>query len=408
VSARGSNKAVLRLRGFQLLLASRFLSGVALQMHNVAVGWFVYDLTNSAWALGLVGLFAFAPAFAFALFTGQVADSYDRRTIITVAHTLSAGGALFLMLYASSGARDVWPVYVVVLLVGTARAFGVPAAQALVPNLVPREHLAAAIALNASTGQMANVSGPAIGGFLYVFGPSVVFGIEGACLGIAAILAFLIGARPVVRLKEKVTLETLLAGLTFIRSRPVVLGAISLDMVAVILGGATALLPIFARDILEVGPVGLGLLRSAPAVGAVCVGLAIARFPLNKRVGQRMFQSVAAFGLATIAFGLSTNFYFSLFALFLVGASDMVSVVIRLTLVQIETPDEMRGRVAAVNAIFIGASNELGAFESGALAALAGPVFSVVFGGTATLGVVAIWYRLFPALAKRDRLTEGG
>jgi MFS family permease len=222
---------------------------------------------------------------------------------------------------------------------------------------------------------MANVSGPAIGGFLYVFGPSVVFGIEGACLGIAAILAFLIGARPVVRLKEKVTLETLLAGLTFIRSRPVVLGAISLDMVAVILGGATALLPIFARDILEVGPVGLGLLRSAPAVGAVCVGLAIARFPLNKRVGQRMFQSVAAFGLATIAFGLSTNFYFSLFALFLVGASDMVSVVIRLTLVQIETPDEMRGRVAAVNAIFIGASNELGAFESGALAALAGPVF---------------------------------
>jgi MFS family permease len=299
-------------------------------------------------------------------------------------------------------------VYVVVLLVGTARAFGVPAAQALVPNLVPREHLAAAIALNASTGQMANVSGPAIGGFLYVFGPSVVFGIEGACLGIAAILAFLIGARPVVRLKEKVTLETLLAGLTFIRSRPVVLGAISLDMVAVILGGATALLPIFARDILEVGPVGLGLLRSAPAVGAVCVGLAIARFPLNKRVGQRMFQSVAAFGLATIAFGLSTNFYFSLFALFLVGASDMVSVVIRLTLVQIETPDEMRGRVAAVNAIFIGASNELGAFESGALAALAGPVFSVVFGGTATLGVVAIWYRLFPALAKRDRLTEGG
>jgi MFS family permease len=400
-----ANREVLRLRGFRLLLASRLLSTLSLQTHNVAVGWFVYDLTNSAWALGLVGLFAFAPAFAFALFTGHVADTRDRRAIIATAHTVSACCALFLAGYAWADHREVWPVYLVVLAIGTSRAFGNPAGQALVPNLVPREHLAAAIALNASVGQVASIAGPAMGGFLYVFGPTVVFTVEGTCLATAALLAFLIGPQNIIRAKEKVTLSTLLAGLTFIRSRSVVLGAISLDMVAVILGGATALLPIFARDILEVGPWGLGILRSAPAVGALCMGLAIARFPLNERIGPRLFQGVAMFGLATIGFGLSTSLYLSILCLILVGASDMVSVVIRLTLVQIETPDEMRGRVAAVNSIFIGASNELGAFESGALAALTSPVFSVVFGGTATLGVVALWRRLFPELRNRNRMT---
>jgi MFS family permease len=401
-----ANREVLRLRAFRFLLASRFLSTISLQTHNVAVGWFVYELTNSAWALGLVGLFAFAPAFAFALFTGHVADTYDRRLIIAAAHSAAAACALFLALYSWSGAREVWPVYLAVLVVGTARAFGNPASQALVPNLVPREHLPTAIALNVSMGQFANIAGPAIGGFLLISGTMLVFTLEGICLGFAAVLAFLIGPQKVTRSKEKVTFATLLAGLTFIRSRPVVLGAISLDMVAVILGGATALLPIFARDILEVGPWGLGILRSAPAVGALCMGLVLARFPLNERVGLRMFQGVALFGFATIGFGISTNLYLSILCLILVGAADMVSVVIRLTLVQIETPDEMRGRVAAVNSIFIGASNELGAFESGALAALAGPVFSVAFGGAATIGVVALWSRLFPELRKRNRMTE--
>jgi MFS family permease len=402
----GSGLAVFGHRDFALFSGIRVAAGLAQQMQTVAVGWLVYDLTHSAFALGLVGLAGFLPAIALALITGHVADRFDRRLIVASCHTLSAATAASLSASAWSGGGVVAPVYVLVVLFGVARAFAGPAAQALVPGLVPREQFAQAIAWNSSLWQGSSIAGPALGGLLYAAGPSMVFASAGALFALAAVLAAVIRPRPVAVLREPISRTSLLAGITFIRSRPVILGAISLDLFAVLLGGATALLPIFAQEILFVDAFGLGVMRSMPALGAALMAVWLAHSPIAERAGLRLFTAVAVFGLATVGFGLSTSFALSLMFLTVLGAADMVSVVVRQTLVQAETPDSMRGRVAAVNTVFIGASNELGEFESGILAGLTGAVPAVVIGGMGTLGIALLWARLFPDLRRRNRLVE--
>jgi MFS family permease len=406
-TAQDGGFAALRERDFTLYCIARFVSALAVQMQTVAIGWLVYDLTSSALALGLVGLVAFVPAVALALITGHVADQFDRRLVILACYVVCTAAALGLLCLAASNSGLVWPIYALTFVFGSARAFANPAGQALVPNLVPPPLLANAIAWNSSALQTATIIGPAAGGLLYVLGPEAVFGAAALSFFITCALAAAIRPRPVQAARERPSWGTLLAGIAFIRSRPVILGAISLDLFAVLLGGAAALLPIFARDLLEVGPWGLGILRSAPALGAVTTALLLAYRPLRRHTGRRMFQAVAVFGLATIGFGLSRSLALSLLCLYVLGAADMVSVFIRQTLVQLETPDSMRGRVAAVNSVFIGASNELGEFESGLLASLVGPVAAVVIGGVGTLGVAASWARWFPALLQRDRLVPG-
>jgi MFS family permease len=386
--------------------AGRVAGTMGNQMVMVAVGWQMYDLTHSAWNLGLVGLFQFVPALALALVSGHVADRYDRRHIVSMALVLQlvAGLVLLLATHERWISRDL--ILGVSLLLGVARSFQMTAQQALTPLLVPAAILARAMAFSSSGMQAAIIGGPALGGFLYAAGASVVYIVCAVLFVLAAALVW--SARyehkPVPR--APVTLDTLLAGVHFIRAKPVVLGAISLDLFAVLLGGATALLPIYAADILHVGPEGLGLLRGAPAIGALLMSLVLARWTIKSRAGTILFSCVAAFGLTTIVFGLSHWFWLSMVALFINGAVDMVSVVVRQTLVQLDTPDEMRGRVSAVNSIFIGASNQLGEFESGATAALLGPVGAVVLGGAGTLLVVGLWMRWFPELRHRRSLTE--
>lgn len=401
---RPSGWVAFQYRDFALFCTARFVSATSLQMQGVGVGWLVYDITRDPLALGLVGLVAFLPAITLALYTGHAADRFDRRTILLVCYALSVLAAGGLFVCALEGGRVVWPIYALTLLFGVTRAFANPAGQALVPNLLPREHFANAVAWNSSAWQTATIAGPAMGGLLYAFGGTVVFGIAAGGFALTFVLLACIRHRAVKRLPERTSWATLIAGIQFIRAKPVILGAISLDLFAVLLGGATALLPIYARDILLVGPWGLGLLRSMPAVGAACMALLMAYRPLQRRTGGRMFQAVAVFGVATIVFGVSTSLPLSLACLFVLGAADMVSVYVRQTLVQIETPDEMRGRVSAVNAVFIGASNELGEFESGTLAWLIGTVPAVVVGGAGTLLIAALWAKWFPELRRRDRL----
>ncbi len=397
--------AVFASRDFGLYLAARFLSALAIQMQNVAIGWLVYDLTRGPLALGLVGLASFLPAVALALVTGHTADRYDRRAILVVCYVVTLGTALGLLAIAVGGSGQVLLIYGLLLVFGISRAFANPAGQALVPNLVPPEQLGNAIAWNSTAWQTATIAGPALGGLLYYFGASVAFGAGALCFLACCLLFGLIRSRPQPPPGE-VSWETLLAGIRFIRSRPAIFGAISLDLFAVLLGGATALLPIYARDILDAGPGGLGLMRSMPAVGALLVALWLAQRPLQSRSGLRMFQGVALFGIATIGFGLSESLFLSCVFLFVLGAADMISVFVRSTLVQFDTPDAMRGRVAAVNSVFIGASNELGEFESGAMAAAIGTVPAVVVGGVGTLVVCGLWMRWFPELRYRDRLTS--
>ncbi len=395
---------VFRSRDFGLYLTARFLSALAIQMQNVAIGWLVYDLTRDPFALGLVGLASFLPAVALALVTGHTADRYDRRRILVACYLVTLATAVGLLAIAVSGSGQVWLIYGLLLIFGVSRAFANPAGQALVPNLVPPQELGNAIAWNSTAWQTATIAGPALGGLLYYFGASVAFGAAALCFLACCILFAMMHSRAQPAPGE-VTWETLVAGIQFIRSRPAIFGAISLDLFAVLLGGATALLPVYARDILDVGPGGLGLLRSMPAVGALLVALWLAQRPLQSHSGLRMFQGVAIFGVATIGFGLSTSLVLSCLCLFVLGAADMISVFIRSTLVQFDTPDAMRGRVAAVNSVFIGASNELGEFESGAVAAVIGTVPAVVVGGIGTLAVCGLWMRWFPELRYRDRLT---
>jgi MFS family permease len=399
-----SGWAVFQSRDFQLFSAARFLSGLSRQAQNVAMGLFVYDVTQSAWALGLAGLFTFAPSLVFAFFTGHVADAYDRRLVATLAHAAAGLSAAGLFACAWFDIEAMWPVYALAALAGAGRVFGNPATHALVPSLVPRERFDSAVGWDQTISQAATISGPAIGGLLYALDAGLAFAAAAVAAAAAAALTAAIRARPENRPREKVSLATLMAGLTYVRAHPAILGAITLDFVAVLFGGVTALLPIFAQDVLGVGPWGVGLMRSMQALGALCTASLLAYWPLKERAGARLLQAVAVYGVAILAFGLSTDFLFSLVCMFVAGAADMVSVFIRLTLVQIDTPDAMRGRVSAVNTLLTGASNSLGEFESGAVAALIGAVPTVILGGAASILLAVVWAWLFPELRDRNRL----
>ena len=391
---------------FRLFWFAKLSTTFAYQMFGVAVGWQIYDLTRSAYVLGLVGLAQFLPSVVLVLASGHIADRYDRRRVVRACQAIEALVALSLAVVTSAGHASIQPIFLCVVVIGAMRAFETPTLQALLPSLVPPEVLPRAVALSSSAGQAGIILGPAVGGFLYVAGAPVVYASAAGLFVLAHVLLAVLRMERVTPVSTPVSLESLFAGIVFIKGRPVVLGAISLDLFAVLLGGATALLPIYARDILGTGAWGLGLLRSAPAVGALGMALFLVHRPLDRHVGRVMFAAVAVFGLATLVFGVSRWLPLSMLALVLLGASDMISVVIRTSLVQLDTPDAMRGRVSAVNSVFVGASNQLGEFESGMVAGLLGPVTSVVVGGLGTLLVVAIWMRLFPALTHRDRLRD--
>jgi MFS family permease len=395
-------------RGFMRLWYARLASVGAAQMLMVALGWQMYELTNSAWDLGLVGLLQFVPALALALPAGQWIDRHHRGRILAGCLAVQVVVAAVLAVGSASGwvTRE-WILGLSVVL-GALRAVQMPAQQALTPLLVPAALLPRALAFSSAGLQGAVIAGPAVGGFIYAAGPGATYGVSAALFLLATVLILGIRYEHQPPPHEPPGLAHLLAGLRFVLAHKVVLGAVSLDLFAVLLGGAVALLPMFAKDILHVGPLGLGLLRSAPAAGALVMSLWLTRRPLSRRVGPLLLGAVAVYGAATIVFGLSTSFGLSMAALALTGATDMVSVVIRQTLVQLETPDAMRGRVSAVNSLFIGASNQLGEFESGATAALLGPVGSVVLGGVGVLLVAGLWPRFFPALARRDALLPGG
>ena len=405
-----SRRALLANRGFTRFLAARFLATLAVQMQTVAVGWQVYEVTRNPLDLGLVGLSQFLPFVLLILPAGHLADSRDRRRILGACFALECACALLLLAFAAHGLESARPVFAVMVLFGIARAFAMPTGQALLPNLVPRAQFGTAVALNSSTWQVATIAGPALGGIVYLAGAPVVYASVAALLALAAAMVFRLreGGRDEARIAEPPGWQSLLSGLRFVRSRRLVLGAISLDLFAVLFGGATALLPVYAADVLHVGPAGLGWLRTAPGVGAALCGLALGLWPVTRRVGRWMFGGVVVYGLATLVFGASTSFWLSLGALVAMGAGDMVSVYVRHLLVQLETPDEIRGRVSAVNAVFIGASNELGEFESGVTAAWFGTVPAVLVGGCATLAVAGLWSRLFPELARMDRFPGAG
>lgn len=382
------------------------------QMLMVAVGWQMYELTGSAWDLGLVGLYQFVPALLLTLVAGHVADRLHRARIVAGCFLAQALVALVLVVatqgWSASGQGVSWASRELLLglsiLLGIARAFQMPAQQALTPMLVPYAMLSRATAFSSGGNQAAVIGGPALGGLIFVAGAPAVYATCLALFVTACVLILRVRYDHVPPPREPVTLRSLLAGAEFIVQRKALLGAVSLDLFAVLLGGATALLPMFAKDILHVGPWGLGLLRAAPALGAVLTSVVLTRWPIERRVGRTMLGAVALYGLCMVVFGMSTTFGLSLLALAVSGGADMVSVVVRQTLVQLETPDAMRGRVGAINSVFIGASNQLGEFESGATAALLGPVGSVVAGGIGTLVVAAAWFKLFPSLALRDEM----
>ncbi len=401
---------------------ARFFIVVALEMQSVAVGWQVYDITHRPIDLGYVGLAQFLPGFVLFLFAGHAADIFDRRKLLIWCYAGFALCSAFLLAISWHAPRSVHSIYVVLVVLGIFRCFNWPASRAILPHLVPAEHFSNAVAWNASTFQIATIAGPAVGGIAYALfhGPDGVYAIAVAVSILSTIFTLRIHPLPDSPEKamaqnepvkyepiksEPVSLRTVLAGFHFIWKKKVILGSISLDMFAVLLGCAVALLPVYAREILHTGPWGLGLLRSAPGVGAALMAIAVAHYPIRRRAGLTMLICVASFGAMTIIFGISRSLILSLVALFLLGASDMVSVIIRATLVQVATPDEMRGRVNAVDMLFIGVSNELGEFESGLTAQWFGTVPAVVLGGIGTLVVIATWAFLFPELRQADQLT---
>lgn len=382
---------------------ARVCSTVGYQMLALLIGWEVYALTSSALDLGLIGLIQFVPSVVLTLLVGHTADRYDRRLIMRLAQSVNLVVAiiLFIAIWTGHLSRDL--LFVAVFFIGTGRAFELPATQALVPLLVPSSLAARAIAAWASANQVAVISGPAIGGLLFAFSPVNLAAACAAAFGGAIILVTLVTITRPVGIREPPTFASVLAGFDYVRKRKRLLGVVTLDLFVVVLGGATALLPIFARDILAVGPIGLGLLRSAPAVGALISTIVLSNHSIERHIGSKMFFAVAVYGVATTAFGLSTWFPLSLAALAVLGAADSVSVVIRFTLVQIETPDSMRGRVGAINYLFVNSSNTLGEFESGAVAAWLGAVTSVLIGGIGSLLVAATWATVFPDLRRIDR-----
>ncbi|HEX4298061.1 MAG TPA: MFS transporter [Devosia sp.] len=403
-AAAAPSSQAFAYRDYRFFWAATALTSFAAQIMAVGVGLQVYLLTRNAFYLGLVGLATFTPALLLVLFTGLVADRFNRRIIIAVTGCVEFVAAITLLFYSGANADQVWPVFVVLVCLGTARAFTGPAASSLAPNVVPPEALASAVSLNASAWSAANILGPVVGGVLASLSLQLAFG-TAALFSVLAVTSVLMIAAPKQKISHQATsVTTLLAGFRYIWHEKVVLGAISLDLFAVLLGGATALMPIFALDVLHVGASGLGLLRAAPGIGAIPTALYLARSPIRSHAGHILFVFVALFGLFTVVFGLSQWIWLSFPMLVLMGACDMVSVSIRETLMQLWTPDEVRGRVNAVNSVFIGASNEVGEFRAGTMAAFIGAVAAVAIGGVATMAVSLIWSRAFPGLRKAQRL----
>lgn len=407
MTERVASRVAFRYPNFRYYQAGRFLTIAAAEMQSVAVGWQVYEITKRPLDLGLVGLAQFLPGILLFLLAGHAADRIPRKKIILACYAGFALCSALLLIFTRRGLTSVHPIYVVLVLIGVVRAFNGPAGQAFLPLLVPEEHFPNAVAWGSSFFQAATIFGPTIGGVLYGWsgGPKIVYG----CAAVSFVTALILVSRIRIEVKQRprgnASLDSVLAGFRYVFQNRLVLGTISLDLFAVLLGGAVALLPVYAREILKVGPWGLGILRSAPGVGAVMMAVILAHWPLKRRAGATMLWCVAGFGMFTIVFGLSQNVLVSLLALVLVGACDMVSVIVRSTMVQLATPDEMRGRVSAVNMLFIGASNEFGQFESGITAHWFGTVPAVVLGGAGTLAVVGLWSWLFPELRNVNELT---
>jgi MFS family permease len=407
----GSGTAAFQFSGFRLYQIARFCIVLCTEMQSVAVGWQVYEITKRPLDLGLTGLVQFFPGMLLFLVAGHAADRFDRRKLLTLCYAgygLSSAILLFVTIRVQSlhRAGTVAPIFAILFLVGVVRSFSMPASRALLPQLVPEEHFQSAVAWNSGIFQSATILGPALGGLLYAFsrGPVLVYSVALLAGLLAVLITLRIQISLRVRTREPFQLQTVFAGFRYIWSHKLVLGSISLDLFAVLLGGAVALLPVYAKEILRTGPWGLGLLRSAPGIGAGVMALLIAYQPIRKRAGATMLWCVGGFGVFTMVFGFSRSLPLSLISLVFVGAADMVSVVVRGVLIQIETPDEMRGRVNAVDMIFIGASNELGEFESGLAAQWLGAVPAVVLGGLGTILVTVLWAWMFPELRKADRL----
>lgn len=401
-------RIAFRYPDFRYFILSRLLATFGNQMQSLAIGWQVYDITHNKMYLGYIGLVLFIPNAAFSLLTGHVADRFDRRRVVQICQVLLAAGSLALALLTLHGIEHhIGWIFALLFLIGTAQAFLSPASQSLPSLIVPPEHLSNAITWSSTCWHLATIVGPALGGFLYWRGgPATVYFSAGALMFCSMISVGMMRIRPGRMEQREASVQTLLAGVHYVWSQKVILGCISLDLFAVLLGGATALLPVYAKDILHVDTRALGLLRGAPALGALLMALAVTHLPPMRRAGAAMLWSVAGFGLFTIIFGISTNYYLSLACLALLGAFDMISVIVRHTLVQLLTPKAMLGRVSAVNMVFIGASNELGEFESGVTAAWFGAVKAVVLGGVGTVVVVALWAWLFPAMRRIKRLDQ--
>jgi MFS family permease len=396
--------ALLNHKSFLLFLLSRSFSRFSSQIAAVAIGWQVYDLTGSAFDLGMVGLVQFLPTLLLVFVAGHAADRYERKRVVQLCQLAEALTALFLAWGAYTGSLTVPQIFIATAVLGTAGAFESPTTVALLPLITPEGSLQRATAISSGAAQLATITGPALGGLAYAIAPGVPYGLMALFWLLGTVLTGAIRPAKSAAVRDAATPADLFAGVRFVRNNPAILGTISLDLFAVLLGGATALLPIYARDILEAGPLGLGILRAAPAVGALLMTVVLARHTINRRIGMRMFQAVIVFGIATVVFAVSHWMWLSVLALAILGAADTISVVIRFSLVQLSTPDEMRGRVGAVNFLFINASNQLGQFESGVTAALFGAMPAAALGGLGTIAIALLWMKLFPALRDVERL----
>jgi MFS family permease len=396
--------ALLRQSSFLFFLLSRSLSRFSGQIAGVAIGWQIYDLTGRAFDLGMVGLIQFLPTALLVFIAGSAADRYPRRRVVQLCLIAEALAAVYLCWASYAGALSEAQLFAATFVLGIAGAFESPATAALLPLIAPSGSLQRASAISSGAGQLATITGPALGGFAYAVAPGLAYGVMAAFCVAGMIFTGAIDVRDEPAAVDDATNKDLYAGVRFIRSNPAILGTISLDLFAVLFGGVVALLPIYARDILQAGPLGLGMLRAAPAVGALLMTAVLARTTIDRHVGLRMFQAVIVFGVATVVFALSHWMWLSALSLAVLGAADTISVVIRFSLVQLATPNEMRGRVGAVNFLFINASNQLGQFESGVTAALFGAMPAAVLGGVATVAVALLWMKLFPSLRRVERL----
>ena len=402
-----SENNILKQPFFAKFWVSRILSSTSFQMLSVAIGWQMYELTQDAFSLGMVGLAQFIPMLLLTLFVGQIADRYDRRRIVYLSLVIEALTAVFLLIGSIRGWLGREEILLAAALIGACRAFEGPTANALLPQIVSRYVLPRAVSMSTTAIQTALILGPSIGGLLLGFGASLVYFVAAVALMLSALFTYVVKVKQVKNRKgATVSLRSFFSGLEYVRSKPIIFGAISLDLFVVLLGGATALMPIFAQDILETGPWGLGLLRAAPAVGAIIVSAVLAFYPLEKSVGKTLFGAIAVYGVATMVFALSSNLALSLLALMVIGGSDVISMVIRSSLVQLQTPDELRGRVNAVNSLFTGTSFQLGEFESGVLAGFVGAVPAVLIGGIGSILVAGLWMVMFPSIRKLESLTK--